>query len=64
MFAGAAKASAFPRLPLLRRLARLVAFGHCLKASVQNDSMEMLEVIRREFFGDVVKADKNTRIRC
>ena len=63
MFAGAAKASAILRLPLLRRLAKLVAFGHCLKASVQNDAVEVLEVIRREFFGDAVKTDKNTRLR-
>ena len=57
-FAGAAKASA-----ILRRLATLVAFVHCLEASAQDDALEVLEVILRELFGDAVKADKKSRLR-
>ncbi|MEX5748763.1 Tn3 family transposase [Massilia sp. X63] len=62
-FAGAAKASAILRLPVLRRLATLVAFVHCLEASAQDDALEVLEVILRELFGDAVKADKKSRLR-
>ena len=62
-FAGAAKASAILRLPVLRRLATLVAFVHCLEASAQDDALEVLEVILRELFGDAVKADRKSRLR-
>jgi hypothetical protein len=53
-FAGAAKTRAIPRLPMLRRLATLVAFAHCLEPSAQDDAPEVLEVILRELFGDAV----------
>ena len=62
-FAGAAKASAILRLPVVRRLATLVAFVHCLEASAQDDALEVLEVILRELFGDAVMADKKSRLR-
>ena len=62
-FAGAAKASAILRLPVLRRLATLVAFVHCLEASAQDDALEVLEIILRDLFGDAVKADKKARLR-
>lgn len=62
-FAGPAKASAILRLPVLRRLATLVAFVQCLEASAQDDALEVLEVILRELFGDAVKADKKSRLR-
>jgi len=42
-FAGAAKASAILRLPVLRRLATLVAFVHCLEASAQDDICAVVE---------------------
>jgi hypothetical protein len=62
-FAGAAKASAILRLPVLRRLATFVVFEHCLDASAQDDAMEVLEVILRELFDDAVKADRKSRLR-
>lgn len=62
-FAGATKASAILRLPVLRRLATLVAFVLCLETSAQDDALEVLEVILRELFGDAVKADKKSRLR-
>ena len=62
-FAGAAKASAILRLPVVRRVATLVAFVHCLEATTQDDALEVLEVILRELFGDAVKADKKSRLR-
>jgi len=62
-FAGAAKASAILRLPVVRRLATLVAFVHCLEASAQDYALEVLEVILRELFGDAVNADRNSRLR-
>ncbi|PYD85186.1 Tn3 family transposase [Pseudomonas syringae pv. pisi] len=62
-FAGAAKASAILRLPVVRRLATLVAFVHCLEASAQDDALEVLEVILHELFGNAVKADRKSRLR-
>jgi TnpA family transposase len=62
-FAGAAKVSAILRLPNPRRLATLVAFVHCLEASVQDDVLDVLEVLLRELFGDAIKADKQARLR-
>ena len=51
------------RLPVLRRLALLVAFVHSLEASAQDDAREVLEVILRELCGDAVKADRKSRLR-
>lgn len=50
-------------MPVLRRLATLVAFVHCLEASAQDDALEVLEVILHELFGDAVKADRKSRLR-
>ena len=62
-FAGAAKISAIARLPHLRRLATLAAFAHCLEASAQDDTMEVLEALLRQLFGQASRAEKKARLR-
>ena len=62
-FAGAAKISAIARLPNPRRLATLAAFAHCLEASAQDDTMEVLEALLRQLFGQATRAEKKARLR-
>lgn len=62
-YAGTAKASAIQRMPDLRRLATLVAFAHCMEATVQDDALEVLEALLRELFNDAIQADKKARQR-
>lgn len=62
-FAGTAKVTAISRLPEERRLATLVAFIHCLEATVHDDVIEVLDMLLHDFFTDAAKADRKARLR-
>jgi len=62
-FAGTAKVTAISRLTPVRRLATLVAFVHCLEATVQDDVIEILDMVLHKIFSNAGKADKKTRLR-
>ena len=62
-FAARAKAVALSRLPKSRRLATLAAFMQTLKASAQDDALDILDGLLSEIFGDAEKADRKARLR-
>lgn len=57
-FAATAQVSTILRLPAARRLATLVAFVHSLEATAQDDTLEILEMLLRDLFGDALKAER------
>jgi hypothetical protein len=63
-YATTAKVTAINRLPPLRRLATLVAFMHCLKASAYDDALDVLEMLLGNLFRRAAKKeDKKKRLR-
>jgi len=62
-FANTAKVTAISRLPSDRKLATLVAFLRCLKASALDDALEILEMLLHALFEGAKKADKKARLR-
>ncbi len=62
-YAATAKITAINRLPPMRRLATLVAFIHCLKASAHDDVLDVLDVLLGGLFKQAEKEDKRKRLR-
>jgi TnpA family transposase len=62
-FASAAKVTAINRLPPTRRLATLVAFIHCLKASAHDDALDVLDMLLGDIFRRAATEDKKNRLR-
>ncbi len=62
-FAGTVKGSTVDRLPEVRRIATLVAFGHCLQASAQGNALDVLDLLLRELFTKIEKEDHKIRPR-
>lgn len=62
-FASTAKVTEVIRLPRTRRLATLVAFIHCLEAQAQDDALDILGILLRDFFTHAMQEDKKKRLR-
>ena len=62
-FAMTAKITAISRLPPERRLATLIAFIHCLKATAHDDALDVLDMLLRDLFNRAMREDKKKRLR-
>ncbi len=62
-FAHTVKVSAVARLPDARRAATLVAFIHSLEASANDDALDVLGILLRDFFAKAEQADRKVRLR-
>jgi len=62
-FANTVKVSAVARIPDARRAATLVAFVHSLEASANDDALDVLGILLRDFFAKAEQADRKIRLR-
>ena len=62
-FATVAKAQAVARMPLERRTATRLAFVRTLKATAQDDVLDLFDIVVTALFTDAVKVGKKARLR-